>query len=370
MTRLAVLIGDRPGQVDQSLLGALLRRWAKRSGVEVELAVESESLPDVDDAVDGMVVDVELRPGTLPAGAESIPIVHVDVTDALGSAPVSGRLIRGRGIETYVWATRHLFSWLRWRPAVIPYGEHPDQVGELRVPTTPGPHPVVVLIHGGFWRSHWERDLMDDVAIDLAGAGLATWNIEYRRGPGSWADALEDVGRAIDHLVDLAAEHRLATEQTALVGHSAGGHLALWAGGQRRHGGEALLDPVLVLPLAPVSDLVECAARNLGEGAAVEFFGAAPDAAPDRYTQADPMQRLPVGVATTIVQGMADSPDLVDLNRRFASRAAAVGERIELLELEGTDHFDVIDPASDAWGRVRRLLVEQLTPVPERNGRP
>jgi pimeloyl-ACP methyl ester carboxylesterase len=120
--------------------------------------------------------------------------------------------------------------------------------------------------------------------------------------------------------------------------------------------------PALVVPLAPVSDLVECAARNLGQGAAIEFFAAAPDAEPDRYRALDPLQRLPIGVATRIAQGMADGPDLIDLNRRFTARASDAGDAIELHELDGADHFDVIDARSDAWAHVRRLLVDGLMP--------
>ena len=145
-------------------------------------------------------------------------------------------------------------------------------------------------------------------------------------------------------------------DRTALVGHSAGGQLALWATARRRHGPPAgghaeVLDPAVAVPLAPVSDLAECAGRGLGEGAALLFLGAAPESSPERYVRADPMARLPVGVPTTVVQGMADSPDLIDLNRRFAARAASSGDNIELLELDGTDHFDVINAGSDAWSR-------------------
>jgi acetyl esterase/lipase len=239
----------------------------------------------------------------------------------------------GRGVDTYVWAARHVAAHLRWEAEPIRYGSHRDQFGELRVPGGPGPHPVVVLVHGGFWKAQWELDLMDRLAIDLAAAGWASWNVEYRKGPGSWRAALADVG-------------------------AAGGHLVLWAGARRRHGParDSTIDPAVIVPLAPVSDLVDCARRGLGDRAAQAFIGADPAGDPEAYRLADPMQRLPVGVPTTIVQGLSDGADLIDHNRRFVAAAAVAGERIELVELDGTDHFDVIDPTTPAWAEVRAVL--------------
>jgi acetyl esterase/lipase len=366
VSRLAVLIGDRRDQVDDGLLGILLRRWAERAGVAVEVSVVpsatvAAAYADAAASADGIVIDAALD-GDGVTAASPVPVVSVDVTNNPPAPDGVARTIYGRGIDTYVWAARHLAAWLRSPGSIIAYGDHRDHVGELRVPAGAGPHPVVVLIHGGFWHHFWERDLMDDLAIDLVEAGLATWNIEYRRGPGSWAFAIADVARAVDHLRLLAYEHRLATDRIALAGHSAGGQLALWAAARPRHGprAETALTPALVVPLAPVSDLVECAARNLGQGAAVEFIGATPEAEPGRYRALDPLQRLPVGVATTIVQGMADGPDLIDLNRRFTARASEVGDAVELHELDDADHFDVIDARSDAWAHIRGVLVEGL----------
>ena len=350
VSRLAVLIGERRDQVDQHLLGILLRRWAERAAVDVDVSLVSG--PTVADAfasaaagADGIVLDAALH-GDAPIAASPVPVITVDVTNNPPGPNGATRTIYGRGIDTYVWATRHLAAWLRCPGSIIAYGDHTDQVGELRVPSGPGPHPVVVLIHGGFWHHYWERDLMDDLAIDLAEVGLATWNIEYRRGPGSWAFAIADVARAVDYLDLLAPEHRLATDRVALVGHSAGGHLALWAAGRLRHGPrdrDGAGTRARRAAGARSATSSSCAARNLGQGAAAEFLGATPEAEPDRYRALDPLQRLPVGVPTTIVQGMADGPDLIDLNRRFTARATEVGDPVELLELDGADHFDVID---------------------------
>ena len=354
-----------------ALVTSLLARWSERAGVDVTVeAVTPGSYPTARAVAatraDGLLIDVELvrLEPSAPAPA-AVPVVYVDLAiDGWAGPELDGRVVFGRGLDTFVWGAKHLAATLRSSPTTVPYGPHPHQFGELRCPPGPGPHPVVVLVHGGFWKSHWELDLMDDLAIDLAGAGWAAWNVEYRKGPGSWRHALDDVAAAVDHLALLADDHGLDTDRVALVGHSAGGHLVLWAAGRRDHGPEppsrTPVHPALVVPLAPVTDLVDCAHRGLGDRAAQLFLGAEPAAEPDRYRLADPMQRLPVGARTVIVQGLADGSDLIDHNRRFAQLAGRVGEPVELLELDGTDHFHVIDPATPAWAEVRRILADHV----------
>ena len=368
MTRLSILVGDGPGSANGALLTTMLGRWSARTGVDVTVdVVSAASYPtaraDAEDAADGLVVDVELVSHEVPGVAPRVPTVYVDLSfDGSHGRALDGRVVFGRGVDTYVWAATHVAAWVRWPPVTVRYGDDRDQFGELRTPDSAGPHPVVALVHGGFWRAHWALDLMDDLSIDLAAAGWASWNIEYRRGAGSWRHALDDVAAAVDHLAVIAGEHDLAIDRTALVGHSAGGQLVLWAGGRRLHGpvGAATLDPALVVPLAPVTDLVDCARRGLGDRAAQAFLGAEPGDDPARYRLADPMQRLPVGVPTVIVQGLADGPDLIDHNRRFAAAAASVGEPVELIEIEATDHFHVINPTTPAWAEVRRILESRL----------
>jgi acetyl esterase/lipase len=366
---LHVLVADLPQSVDAALVNALLTRWGEAEGIDVVSEVVAPGAygaarAAAESSARGLLIDVELARAEPPidrTGAAAV--VYVDLSiDGWHGAQLDGRVLFGRGVDTYVWAAHHLAAHLRWEAEAISYGSHRDQFAELRVPGGPGPHPVVVLVHGGFWRAHWELDLMDRLAIDLAEAGWATWNVEYRKGPGSWRAALDDVATAIDHLAVIADDHRLAIERTALVGHSAGGHLVLWAAARRRHGpaGDSTVDPAVVVPLAPVSDLVDCARRGLGDRAAQAFFGADPAGDPEAYRLADPMQRLPVGIPTTIVQGLSDGADLIDHNRRFVAAAARAGERVELLELDGTDHFHVIDPATAAWAEVRAAIGRHL----------
>lgn len=230
------------------------------------------------------------------------------------------------------------------------YGDHADQVADLRVPVGAGPHPVAVLLHGGFWREPYRRDLMDPLAEDLTAQGWATWNLEYRRvgGAGGWPATLDDVAAGITALADQPVD----LARLLLVGHSAGGHLALWA---------ASLGPAaLVVSLAGVSDLEEAAELGLGDRAAQELLGGTPAEVPERYATASPARLFPLRAPLLLVHGDADDQVPVSTARRFAALAAVAGSPCELLELPGVDHFAVIDPATPAWSAtlaaVDRLL--------------
>jgi acetyl esterase/lipase len=235
----------------------------------------------------------------------------------------------------------------------VAYGPETSQFGELWLPAAPSPRPVVVLVHGGFWRDSFGLDLMDDLAADLAGAGYAVWNIEYRRSGepgGGWPGTFNDVAAAVDHVAALAADHSLDLEQLAIVGHSAGGHLALWAAGRATladgaPGARPLLTPSVAIALAPVVDLVGAATDGVGLGAVDALLGGAPAEVPDRYAVATPA--LSDDVATVIVRGDADTavPNPYSLPADPADRPAG----LELVDVAGADHFDLIDADHAAW---------------------
>jgi acetyl esterase/lipase len=236
---------------------------------------------------------------------------------------------------------------------IASYGSHPSQHGELLLPADGGPHAVVVLVHGGFWRDRFDRHLMDGLAHDLVAHGFASWNIEYRRtgrDGGGWPATGDDVAAAVDHLAAIDAP--VDTEQVAIVGHSAGGHLAVWAAS--RQGGRVRARAVV--SLAGVLDLADAAWRGLGTGAVLELMGAAPEDDPGGYAQASPVERLPVGIPTLVLHGDADDRVPVDLSFDFHSRARQAGDPTDLVVLGGVDHFAVIDPASAAWHLVRAWL--------------
>jgi acetyl esterase/lipase len=222
------------------------------------------------------------------------------------------------------------------------YGSDPDQVAELLLPRGDGPFPVAVLLHGGFWRAPYTRALMDGMAVALADRGWASWNVEYRRGAGRGLTALQDVETAIAALPRSGSP--LDLERLVLVGHSAGGHLALCAA--------RAAQASLVVSLAGVCDLSTAAAEHLGNDAVCEFIGATPAEAPGESAQLDPIASLPSSARVLLVHGDVDDRVPISQSRRYLEAARGAGDDCELLELPGVDHLVLIDPrtpAFDAW---------------------
>jgi acetyl esterase/lipase len=244
------------------------------------------------------------------------------------------------------------------------YGERRDQVAELTPPTGRGaPWPVVVLIHGAFWRARYGLRLQDRLVADLSGRGWAVWNLEYRRvgwrSRGGWPSTFEDVAAGIDHLGRL--EWPLDLARVYAVGHSAGGHLALWAAARPglpagAPGAEPAVRLAGAVAQAGVVDLREAARLGLSRGAASQLLGGPPGKVPRRYDLASPLERLPIGVPQLLVHGDADPEVPVEISRRYAQRASEGGDACELVELSGCGHFEHLDPASHAW----RVAIEWL----------
>jgi acetyl esterase/lipase len=235
------------------------------------------------------------------------------------------------------------------------YGSDPSQFGELHLPDGEGPHPVAVVLHGGFWRDRYDLRLMDALCADLARRGIAAWNVEYRRlgGGGGWPATFDDVAAAIDRLADLDAP--LDLRRVAAVGHSAGGHLALRAATRER----PRVPVTAAVGQAAVTDLAQAARLDLSGGVVAELLGGSPETAPERYAAASPIERLPAGVPVLLVHGARDDTVPVSLSRDYRRAAAAAGDACDLVVGERDGHFEHLDPASAAWGTVIRWLCER-----------
>jgi acetyl esterase/lipase len=220
------------------------------------------------------------------------------------------------------------------------------------MPVGEGPHPVAVLVHGGFWRQPYGRELAGGIARDLVARGWAAWNIEYRRlgGDGGWPHTFDDVAAAIDAIADHG--ERLDLGQVVAIGHSAGGQLAVWAAG-RTDAGVPLTGAV---SQAGALDLDELSRLGTSRGVVNLLLGGTPAEVPHRYDAASPARRLPVGVPLLLVHGERDDDVPVHISREFAAAATAAGDACELVVIDDESHFEHLEPNSRSW----RAVVEWL----------
>lgn len=241
----------------------------------------------------------------------------------------------------------------------LAYGPEALHFGELHLPRGQGPFPIVILIHGGFWRTPYNYTLMTGLASDLASRGIAAWNIEYRRigdAGGGWPNTLLDVAWAAAFLPTLPA---VDARRIVAIGHSAGGQFALWLAGYHRiaairspaSGLFAVPVPPLAgaISLAGVNDLALSWRLNLGSGAASELLGGGFDEVPERYAIASPAALLPLSVPQVMIHGTVDDRVPLQVSQSYTRAAQAAGDNARLIELPGVDHFALIDATSPAW---------------------
>ena len=245
------------------------------------------------------------------------------------------------------------------------YGDHPAQFVDV-YPARASYSPMVAAINGGYWRAAYDVAHISHLCAALADSGVSTVSLEYRRlgqaGVG-WPDIFRDVTDALELLPDVARSLGADASRTVLLGHSAGGQLALWAASKARGPG-ALRRPALhfrgVVALAPVSDLAQGFRLNLSGGVVRDLLGGTPEEVPERYRDASPVELLPLGVPTTLLHGTADADVPYALSPAYVARAEAAGDAVRLVTLEGGHHFDVIDPLSRFWPDVLQAVQSLL----------
>jgi acetyl esterase/lipase len=244
--------------------------------------------------------------------------------------------------------------------ARLAYGSDPNQFIDLRLPKekTKQPWRMVINIHGGFWRAKYNLDHAGHLCAALTANGIATANLEYRRVGnvgGAWPGTFEDIRSAYQFLVQNAHAHNLDAQQIIVMGHSAGGQLALCL---------AAHEPTVirVISLAGVVDLQRTYQLHLSNDAVVEFLRGTPADVPDHYREADPMQ-LPISnTRQELIHGSADEIVPLEFSREYVTaktnRIGKAKENARLIEINGAGHFDLIDPQSAAWARVQQTVME------------
>jgi acetyl esterase/lipase len=238
----------------------------------------------------------------------------------------------------------------------VSYGDGPEQVADVWVPSHGRPAPIVLAFHGGFWRHQWDRVHLRPFASALADAGYVVATPEYRRTGGvggGWPGTFDDVRAAVTSVPSLIAARTPTDGRVILSGHSAGGQLALWAGSW---------SGLAVVALAPVADLRAAYELDLDGGAVAALLGGSPAEVPERYDETDPLVRVPVAGPVVVVHGTRDAHVPPEFAQRYASAARAAGGTVWSLSPDA-DHFDVIDPQCPVWSVVTGGFAEVTAPT-------
>jgi acetyl esterase/lipase len=232
----------------------------------------------------------------------------------------------------------------------VSYGSDPNQFIDIRIPPGKRPHPVVFFIHGGYWRAKYDLSYAGHLCAALAKAGVASWNVEYRRvgNPGGgWPGTFEDIRAAYRFL--LAKNHNIDGQRVCVAGHSAGGHLALCLAAFEK-------SVTRVFSLAGVVDLKRGWELHLSNDAVSEFLGGAPNDVRDHYREASPIEREISQAMQKLVHGTRDDSVPYELSKNYADRKQKAGENVELITLPEAGHFEIVDPDSAVWGKVEAVF--------------
>lgn len=252
----------------------------------------------------------------------------------------------------------------------VSYGSDRLQFGELRLPRNPSfskPYPVAVIFHGGCWLAQYDLAYMGHLSADLTQAGVATWNVEYRRigdTGGSWPGTFEDAARSVEFLKALAKSYPLDLKRVLLVGHSAGGHLALWVAGRSRLSPKSPLyakSPLALRGVVALAGITDLRRKGTACDAQVQqmMHGAA-DQEGTSYDLASPISLLPLGVRQVLIQGDTDRIIPTEMATSYVALARQKGDDARTVVIEKAGHFELVDPKSSAWSRVRDEILALL----------
>jgi len=238
----------------------------------------------------------------------------------------------------------------------VHYGPGEFHFADARIPEGRGPFPVVFFIHGGYWRAKYDLTYAGHVCAALKKIGIASWNVEYRRigNPGgAWPGTFEDIRGAYRSLHESGQKvlPRLDLKRVCVAGHSAGGQLALCLAAFEK-------SVTRVLSLAGVVDLHRAWELHLSNDAVVEFLGGSPTEVPDHYREASPIDK-PIPQATQkLIHGTTDTSVPYEISQHYVERKKKQSEKVELITLPDTGHFEIVDPSSSVWNKVQEAFID------------
>ena len=236
--------------------------------------------------------------------------------------------------------------------ARLRYGGDQYQFGDLRLPKGAGPFPAAMFIHGGFWRARYDLAHTGFLCAALTRAGFVTWNLEYRRvgNPGGgWPGSFEDVTAGYQFLKQLAARYPIDVKRIVVLGHSAGGELALALAAHHNSMHAAV-------SLAGLVNLREVWNLHLSNNAVVEFLGGPPERVPDHYREASPTE-LDIHCRQLLIHGTDDDIVPVTMSGEYVKLKRQKNEDASLLEIPKVGHFEIVDPESRVWEQVQKAVV-------------
>ena len=234
----------------------------------------------------------------------------------------------------------------------VAYGTDPNQFLDVRLPQGKRPHPVLLNIHGGFWRAKYDLTHAGHLCEALRSAGIATFNVEYRRvgnNGGGWPGTFADIRSAYNFVRQEYSQFHLDGKRLAAMGHSAGGQLAFCLAAHENSLRQAI-------SLAGVVDLKNAFSLHLSHDAVVEFLGGKPTEVPDHYREADPME-FSVRARQWLLHGAEDDTVPPKFSRDYAAYKKKAGENVELIEVAGAGHYEFIDPRSEAFKKVKAVVL-------------